>query len=816
MPDHLPLLNRQRIHLLLAIFVLLASMYMLTYDGDIESGDTLGLFDAVASQVRFGDDLLALSAWFWQPDAQPAHELFPLQHSAAEPLQTWLGAVLYWLADKLPGVGLVHAVWLLNVLVAAAAGCVVFLYALALGHAERTAVLGAVGFGLGTIVWPYSKTFFREPLALLLILLTAFFAERWRQSGYRAWKLLLGAGIAAAGAFLTKEAIIFAAPALVLLVLPAVPRLRPWVRRLTVFWLVLVVLALVLVAIQPYITVQQLRGTIIPILSPLFGQRSPYLGSVFLEAARQALHTYLLSIGGSVWGTSPLALLALPGLALLFRRRQYRLVWAVPVLVLGFAFGYALLRGPHWFGGFSWPPRFLIPVAPFLIIAGLPALDAALRSPKRRLWLAGIGLLALYSLWVQLSGLLLPWSAYNQVLPPEAHGLSEWTGGLNEARYLRWVLLPPLWAERPLYLAWVRTNTPLWALLFASLALTAGWLVVNGLWKPSKIARRTLRLGYALPLVFAVFTWLGLRMINADPLYTPPSSQTLLALLPVVEAETTPDDVLLLNSDSYVPFFMNSGKINQPRIVSLPDQPGEQPSPEQPPKVVSSNPADLLVTSTTTLIHNLAQTHETLWLLVDSSSWLPYRVRPVERFLTTHYYPIREVPLDPPDPTVRLLEFSTVSAPDAAGFRAPDTLTDLHFGDALRLLGLTLPAGISYAPGAVLLVSFYWQADVALEQDYTIAWFVADSAGNVVAQGQDSPPVGGFQPTSQLRPGVPVWDNRALRLPETLTPGTYALWARVYAVQPDGTLTMLPVTGGQAEETTIGVLPVAIHIESAQ
>lgn len=813
MPDYSPLLNRQRVHLLLALFVLLASIYMLTYDGNIESGDTLGLFDVVASQVRFGDDLLALSAWFWQPATRPAHELFPIQHSAAEPLQTWLGAGLYWLADKLPGVGLVHAVWLLNVLVSAAAGCVVFLYALALGYAERTAVFGAVGFGVGTVIWPYTKTFFREPLALFLILLTAFFLERWRQSGYRARTLLLGSGLAAVGAFLTKEAIVFAAPALLLLMLPNLPQWRPWVRRLTILWVVLVIGLLVLVAIQPYITVYNVSSVLSPLLSPFLGQRSPYLGSQFLETARQAIHTYLLSIGGSVWGTSPLVLLALPGLALLFRQRRYRLVWAVPALVLGFAFGYALLRGPHWFGGFSWPPRFLIPVIPFLILAGLPALDAALRHPRRRILLAGISLLALYSLWVQFSGILLPWESYNQVLPAEAHGLSEWTGGLNEVRYLRWVLLPPLWGERPLYFAWIRTNTPLWALLFAALALAAGWVIARGLRKPDKLP---MRVGYMLPLVYIIFTWLGLRFMSDDPLYTPPSSETLFALMPVIAEQTTPQDVLLLSNDSYVPFFMNNGKINQPRIISLPDQPGEQPSPEQPAQVTSSNPADLLVTSTTTLLYNLAQAHETIWLLEDSSAWIPYRVRPIERFMTTHYYPIREIAIDPPDATVRLLEFSTVNAPDMSGFRGPDYLTDLRYGDSLRLLGAVLPAGITYVSGDVLPVSLYWQTEHPLRQDYTVAWFVADSAGQVVAQGQDTGPAGGFLPTSHWQPGVPVWDNRALRLPEQLTPGMYRLWVRVYTAQPDGTLVMLPVTGGQTIEDTIGVLPFAIEVKSVE
>ncbi|MBZ0274558.1 MAG: hypothetical protein K8I60_00350, partial [Anaerolineae bacterium] len=99
--------------------------------------------------------------------------------------------------------------------------------------------------------------------------------------------------------------------------------------------------------------------------------------------------------------------------------------------------------------------------------------------------------------------------------------------------------------------------------------------------------------------------------------------------------------------------------------------------------------------------------------------------------------------------------------------------------------------------------------------DYTVAWFLVDSGGNTVAQGMDSQPGGGFQPTSRWQSGIPVWDNRALRLPDALQPGTYNLWVRVYTSLPDGTLNVLPVTGGIVRDETIAVLPVTIQINPA-
>jgi len=806
MPIQPPLLNRKRMMPMLTLATFLASVYMLTYSGRIESSDTRALFDTVSSLVQHGDMYLDVSAWYNYPQPSAQGD-YPLVRVDTEPMQPILAAPLFWLAQELPGVGLNHAVWLFNVLIGALAGVVLFLYALALGYRETTAVIAALLFGCCTIIWPYSKSFFREPLATLLILVAALFIERWRGNRYRSMLLFVGAALALLGAWLSKEAVIFAAPALFIIAVPSVQ--FAGTRRLVTAFLLLVVTSLVaLLAVSILLSPEG--------LTTLQAQIANVTGrSLFnIQNLHHALHAYLFSIGGSFWATSPIVLLALPGLWLMYRRGHYRYVIALVVVVMTFVGGYALLRGVHWFGGLSWPPRFMIPIIPFLILGALPAIELLMNRIVSR-WVALLAAaLVIFSLWVQLSGLLLPWETYTQVIPAEAGGLGEWGGGLNQIQYLRWVVLPPLWSQRPLDLAWVRLNIPLWPLAFLVLGIYS-LLRIRALLSGNPAAKsRSSRLarlsGVAAPLLFVVITYLGLRAIYRDPAYLG-DRDALHAIMPTIASIGQPGGVMLLDQASqYDLFFMNYAKFRYPRVITLSNQPGEQPSPEKPPKIQSDNTDALLLKITPPLIQNLAATRTTLWLMEDAGPWLPWRVRPIERYVAAHYYPIQELSTNPPDPTIRLIEFSTTPAPDPFGFRGAERLTDLRFGRSIRLVGFTLPLGATYQPGTILPISFYWGADERPDRDYTVAWFLVSDDSSRVVQGADYQPGWGFAPTSRWRPGVPVWDNHALRLPAELPDGHYQLWLRLY--QSDAPDQLLPVNGGLTFDAETGILPIRIDI----
>lgn len=790
---------QQRLGLLLLIFVFVSAVYLLSYSARIESTDALFLFDATSSYTLFGDFLLDLTNGITPPG--PHHlqpDVYPLSDVNTEPLQMFLASPLYQLGLMIPQVGLVHSVYLFNVLVSAASVGVLFLYALALGYSERTATFGALLFGLATILWVYSKSFFQEPLLVFMVLITGYFLERWRLSRYRQWWFLLAGVGTAVLAIFSKAAAVLALPALMLIVLPALPTplTRRHVRRI-VLWggLALGVLALVFA----------LRG-------PLgFEQR---LDRVFESLNRPhgffltAIQGYLLSIGGSVWGTSPVILLGIPSLWWLHQRRQYRYVLVFGMMLASLVLIYALRQGHDWFGGLSWPPRFLMPVIPFAILLTLPLLD---RLQRRQLPRWGVILciaLIAYSVWIQFTGVSVWWRDYAHALPPESGAISEWSGGLYDLRYLRWVVIPRLWGEIPLDFAWVRMEAFVWAVAAGIFAGFVLWLIRRELQGRGRI--------WIAPLAcfgFIALTFSGLSAFYEDPLYQT-GTPNLAEMVQVIDAETTSDDVVLLSDLTYYNFFMNYGGIDTARVVSLPFHPGEQPSPEQVPEIVSGNVDHLLEQTSPAQIHTFAQSRDRLWLFVNSGPFIPWAVRPAERFMAAHYYPVREINLGDED-NARLIEYSTVSAPEKYTFSGPEILTDLTYGEALRLAGYTLPQGTHYRAGDYLPISFSWESLAPVEQDYTVVWFLRDATGYEIAKGMDSRPNGGFEYTSTWQTGETYWDNRALSIPSDTAAGEYQLWVVVYAVSLDGEILNQPVQGAQTLDGFIGVLPTTITLSDS-
>lgn len=790
-----PFANRQRILVFVALVILFCSLYSFTYSGDPLSGDELFLFNATASQVHFGDSLLDIVAGNNRPLVFDVDQ--PLNSVVADPMQIILAMPIYWLAEQIPGIGMLHTVWMFNVVITALGVGVFYLLAGALGFSDRASALAALCLGMGSVLFPYSKTFFNEPLLMLFLLITTLLLHRWYASGYRAWGAFIGAVFLFAAAYLTKAAALLALPGMVMFIVPVgYLHTSRWGRRALRLMDALFILAVLILILLVYLPPLSLREYALPIYTMMGGGRG---------ILRNALQGYFFSIGGSFWGTSPVLLLAVPGLWLLYRRTEHRLIYAVLVLVAGFAVGYAVLRGAPWFGGLSWPPRFLVPIIPFAMLLTLPVFEHIVRPPRPIFTRALFSAVLVYAVWVQISGVTLRWTVYPLLLPPEAAGFLEWSGGLNSVSYLRWVLLPTAWDQYPLDIAWVRANTPLWALALTVLVMTSGLLLLRLLNRPA--GKRLQRAVVLLIPLYALVLWAGLRGIYPDPIMNG-DNPALHDLLPIIRAEVAPDDVLLLSNRAYATFFLNYGKHLPARVVGLPDAPGEQPSPEQLPLTTSPNVEALMEKQTPPLMHYYADRHPRIWLLVNASPFIPWAVRPEERYLSTHYYPLKTIALSP---TVRLLGYSAVDAPDTFAFRAAQQTTDLCYGDALILRGYELPLGSDYLAGDDLPISLYWLSSAPLSADYTVAVKLAAQDGQVVASAEDSYPVGGFMPTTLWIPNIPVWDHRALPLPPDLPAGDYRLWVIVYDGS-SGAPQNLPVVGAEVREGSFGVLPAIITV----
>jgi len=280
------------------------------------------------------------------------------------------------------------------------------------------------------------------------------------------------------------------------------------------------------------------------------------------------------------------------------------------------------------------------------------------------------------------------------------------------------------------------------------------------------------------------------------------------------EAEDAQPLILEGSADvTYDEFVMNYNGLDTIRPLIFGFQPGEAVSPQEPPLITSDYVPALLELYVPRAIDHLAQHHERIWFLAHNSLFLPWSVRPIERYLAEFYYPLREVTTD--DPAVRLLEFSSIRAPERYNLRLPEHSTSLTFGNAIRLSGFTMPQGLQYQPGEVVPITFAWETQKAVSVDYVVAWFIVkDDRAIPPIQGMDSMPTANFNPTTSWQPHELIWDNHALVLPETVPAGNYDIWLVLYAAGSGGTQRLM-VRGDRVLEDTIGVLPISITISPA-
>ncbi|RMG86538.1 MAG: hypothetical protein D6712_07295, partial [Chloroflexi bacterium] len=396
--------------------------------------------------------------------------------------------------------------------------------------------------------------------------------------------------------------------------------------------------------------------------------------------------------------------------------------------------------------------RFLVPVVPIALLGALPIIDRLAHRKITKWGVIAIVGLWLYSLWVQWNGVALDWSQYPKHLPPEAEKLSEWGPGLNTFTYLRWVLLPPLWGELGFDIAWVRAGIQHILIMLFVFAAGSGYLLYRAV-KQQTHKRAEFVLTGALPFILTGIVAIGLiQLYGHDGLYY--GDKVSLQQIATYLNQTEQGDIVVLSDPTYLNFALNTSP-GQARYITLPFQPGEQPSEQQPPNIITDNLTAQLSQDTIPLLHWLADQQTQLYLLTNTSRYLPWAKRPVERFLARHYYPIEELAIPSPDPTARLIRFDTTDAPDSSAFNTyPQVFTDIRFGDHLTLWGYTLPLGESYRPNERIPITLFWQTDEPLDQNYNVGLLLRQKEPDwpIAQQPNDPEPLWGFAPTSTWQP----------------------------------------------------------------
>jgi hypothetical protein len=123
---------------------------------------------------------------------------------------------------------------------------------------------------------------------------------------------------------------------------------------------------------------------------------------------------------------------------------------------------------------------------------------------------------------------------------------------------------------------------------------------------------------------------------------------------------------------------------------------------------------------------------------------------------------------------------------------SPTFPLNANFDGLISLTGYDLA---SDPPG----IALYWQAQAAMNEDYTVFIHLVDANGQLVAQ-MDGQPFQGRYPTSWWSPGELIIDRRSA---PAIAPGKYRLLVGWYRLS-DGA--RLPLTDGGGDSVTLGIV----------
>lgn len=305
-----------------------------------------------------------------------------------------------------------------------AAGVVV-LYQLArdLAYPSKVALVTAAAYGLTTLAWVYAKLDFSEPLLTLMLLLAALACYRFKRTGGLRWVVV--AGMAVGFAALTKYVAIVLAPLFaVYLVLVWRASVRDRVSRTR--WarpaLVLAVYGVpVLTGIAVALAVNWLRSGS-PWVTGYVAYERPLNQSLPLT-----LHAAAALLVSPRYGLIFFATPVMLGVAgfVAYRRRAPLEAWGIAALGVTMLLLHATY--PTWYAGWTWGPRFLVPIVPFLMLPSAEVFARSMRSPRMTLFVRGMlgpGIIE------QLLGVLVNYRAGYDLLP--------WTLPQNEHVWDPW------------------------------------------------------------------------------------------------------------------------------------------------------------------------------------------------------------------------------------------------------------------------------------------------------------------------------------------------------------------------------------------
>jgi hypothetical protein len=760
------------------LFVFLFACYMLAYSGQLHTIDETSMFAVTESMVKWGrldTNQIAWSQWALSPSTtQGSFGLGGNVFSKKGLAISLLAVPLYWIGMNLSQVGLVQITMLLNPIITALTGVIVFLYLRHLGYSSRVSLWVAFLFGLGTVAAVYTKVLSSEPVSAMALLLAVYFALRCHKEQSLISSSLAGLSLGLAVA--TTAANLITAPFLLLYLSRLTPHAshitnskannlqQHWRERGQPIALFLASLAVVCLLVGFYNDAR--------FGNPLDSGRRFAKGETFSAPLWLGLYGLLFSPYKSIFLYSPILLACLVSFPLFLKRHRLE-GWLLALTVIAHLLLFATWY--MWWGGFAWGPRFLVPLTPLLALTLAPLVEGVLTRGSLPAKLA-LAALALLSTAIQVLGVSVNFVLYEvklrEIFPaPEINPSLYDPPALYDLRYSPILGQMRLLSRKYSDLAWLG---PDWIDL-SVLVFTLGLILLSAVLilqlmrqnnralirsddfsrpdiRATKVAttsptRGLLTLAVIGLVSMMALTGFSLRRYYHDPLQGGPNAGYMQAL-EHIEAHTQSGDGIVTITPYQYDFPMNYYRGRLP-ILGL--------AQAEPP----------LEEGMITLLEGALSAHRRLWLVTAG--------------------------IQPADPTNGIEEWLAQRAFKASdewygdfrlclygspGEPSEPIPLDIQLGSDISLRSYQISSQ-SVSPGQIVNLSLYWQALAPPDRNYKVFVQLLSPEGQLVSQ-RDSQPLDGFRPTSTWRQGQEITDRYGLLLPDMLPPGAYQLVVGMY------------------------------------
>jgi len=355
------------------------------------------MYESAVNLVEYGSPHTILHPWTTKPGRDGLNysnygigqSLFQIPfYLAAKP----------FLPDRSPDLGQRRqmAVYPMPAIIAALIAVLFLKILLQLGYSFRTSLQITLLLGFATMMWPYSKMLFRDPLQAVLLLASVWFLVKSPPNPWLSGTFL---GIAVT----VKETMGLYALFLVLYLL--YPRQNRSVKNIIAFGLPIAAGVAVCLLYNWY-----RFGTILD-----FGYTEANIRYGMSTPLLEGLHGQLLSSGGGFFIYNPvtfLAVLAFP--AYISKHRAEGWLFAC-IIVTAVVFH---SKYWSWGGGWAWGPRYLLIIVPFMVFP----LAAVWRDWTAVRWKRlGICILIGVSVAVQIPGVLMHVGPYYSMMAYDVH-----------------------------------------------------------------------------------------------------------------------------------------------------------------------------------------------------------------------------------------------------------------------------------------------------------------------------------------------------------------------------------------------------------